>query len=393
MTGECPGQTETSLWLAPTFSQIVRSPLALPACYISEGIGSLEELVLGIGAVLSGEVALLVAAALLMPYAAAGERTPRLLGRCVRLTLWATTSLVVLGLAEQAIELFVHSHRLVGNLQALAIALYVAWLVWMWMRSAARYLGAAEGPGWEPRWPRCEACGYRLTGLTAADRCPECGLPVAQSLPDSRRPPAFALAQSRLQRIPAFLRTFAGVLFDRRFFRRLAIDGGHPAARRFAVWVCVLVVPVTFVSAWAVATALGVADWPPDLDDVREFACDAALPWAVSVPALLCLLGLLGLTGTLIGPRPMARSATVVWHWSAWVLPVVLSSALGLVCCGWLLDTDSHYLSTPVNLLAFGRVDLAAIFAAACLVIPLLMLTVAFVRLWQATRQTRFASG
>src|SRR5687767_13725292 len=32
---------------------------------------------------------------------------------------------------------------------------------------------------WQPGEPDCRRCGYRLSGLVAADRCPECGREVS----------------------------------------------------------------------------------------------------------------------------------------------------------------------------------------------------------------------
>ena len=46
-------------------------------------------------------------AVILMPYAANGERTRLLIGRCVKLTLWVPSSLVVYGLALQTRIFFV----------------------------------------------------------------------------------------------------------------------------------------------------------------------------------------------------------------------------------------------------------------------------------------------
>lgn len=38
----------------------------------------------------------------------------------------------------------------------------------------------------QPDWLLCERCGYRLDGLDRDDPCPECGRPIASSLPANR---------------------------------------------------------------------------------------------------------------------------------------------------------------------------------------------------------------
>jgi len=39
----------------------------------------------------------------------------------------------------------------------------------------------------------CEGCGYRLKALSRQGSCPECGKPIAQSIDQHRRPPAWEL--------------------------------------------------------------------------------------------------------------------------------------------------------------------------------------------------------
>ncbi len=50
----------------------------------------------------------------------------------------------------------------------------------------------------QPDWLLCERCGYRLDGIDSALPCPECGMPIAESLPARR-------AGSAWQRRPGFL--------------------------------------------------------------------------------------------------------------------------------------------------------------------------------------------
>jgi len=60
----------------------------------------------------------------------------------------------------------------------------VAWFLWGVFRS----LGADRPTTPIGRPPRCEACGYNLTGAVMDGRCPECGEPVVLSLGPGVRP-------------------------------------------------------------------------------------------------------------------------------------------------------------------------------------------------------------
>jgi len=89
----------------------------------------------------------------------------------------------------------------------------------------------------------CEACGYAVTGLTAAGNCPECGCPIADSLPANRRPTPMAAA-GILTRISGFVRTLMRSLLELSFFKYVAVHGDeYGAARRFAVWMALFPSP------------------------------------------------------------------------------------------------------------------------------------------------------
>jgi hypothetical protein len=79
----------------------------------------------------------------------------------------------------------------------------------------------------------CETCGYRLTGLPTDGRCPECGAPVADSLPSHRAPSAWEHA-ARWACVGAFVLTTANILLrPGKFFRHLSIHGRRKAAGMF----------------------------------------------------------------------------------------------------------------------------------------------------------------
>ncbi len=80
----------------------------------------------------------------------------------------------------------------------------------------------------------CEFCGYTLTGLSTGGRCPECGRPIADSLPQGRAPAAWEEV-APTGNLGRFFRTSAAVLFHpRRFYRTLATRRPSPRARTFA---------------------------------------------------------------------------------------------------------------------------------------------------------------
>lgn len=55
----------------------------------------------------------------------------------------------------------------------------------------------------------CETCGYELTGLAPKGLCPECGTPIAQSLPTLRGPTRWEERAS----LASFIITSAAILF------------------------------------------------------------------------------------------------------------------------------------------------------------------------------------
>lgn len=206
--GRSPGQNDDLPLPGPTLSQIARSPLAaaLNAWEAGSGGELLAQILIGMSAYI---VLVLVLAVLLMPVAAAGEKKRYRYARCVKLTLWAMTSILPLGLALNAIELIyatpelTYQERLTRTMNPAmgvpavdeklhtwwrwTIAVYALVFLWIWLRSAWRYPGTTEGPAWPPRRPTCRQCHYQLTGLTPEDRCPECGTPVADSLATRKR--------------------------------------------------------------------------------------------------------------------------------------------------------------------------------------------------------------
>ena len=67
-------------------------------------------------------------------------------------------------------------------LAVLVQGVVVGWWFLVLYRSAQQYAGPPDGPGWERRRPTCLKCGYIISLLPLAGKCPECGHPVRDSL-------------------------------------------------------------------------------------------------------------------------------------------------------------------------------------------------------------------
>jgi len=81
----------------------------------------------------------------------------------------------------------------------------------------------------------CESCGYILTGLPRDSHCPECGRPLAESLPELRQLPDWEREDDGRHEDVRFWRTSAAVLFHpSRFYRSLATRVDRKRSRLFA---------------------------------------------------------------------------------------------------------------------------------------------------------------
>lgn len=71
-----------------------------------------------------------------------------------------------------------------------------------------------------PRAPnlQCESCGYDIRGLASADRCPECGTRVAESMPERR----IGTPWQRGRGLAAYFSTLTGAIFQPSSLLRIA---------------------------------------------------------------------------------------------------------------------------------------------------------------------------
>lgn len=396
VAGKAAWQEEGLAADAPTFSQLVRTPLAVTVWGVADEVRSTTDLLVGIGVLAVAELSLVALAACLMPFIAAGEASWRLFGRCYRLALWASGSVLILGLALQAVEVCDRADVLDdSDVFAILVGfLYLAWVVWIWLRSGLRYGGAAAGPGWERRRPLCEACGYALTGLTRRDRCPECGSPVADSLPEGRQPSAYAAAGSMLGRAGGLLATIPAAMGGRGFFQRLSVLHQYASARRFAIWVCVLG-GLSFSAVRALGWGLLFdIDWHPL---VQGPCTGGALvvfvaEWVAVGIVLLALLGFAIVCGFRRRTARPGSDLVAKCYSGAWLVALATTAGLAWILLEWL----EGVLPLPRLVRPWGiaGVETELVMAFVVLGGSLAVVGVLFWhRMSRAMRDTRFANG
>ena len=387
-----PEELGQSLFPVPTLGEILRGPLALLAGIVAEvdlsGPRGSMELTQIVTLTLLAELGLVLSAVLLMPFIAAGERTRRLLGRTIKLVLWASTSLVVLAVAIQV--LLVRDPNAFGDWSMqLTIALYCAWVMWLVIRGGSRYAGPAEGPAWERASPLCVACGYGLTALPCDSACPECGQAIGESLPEFRSPSPLA-AGNRVGRLSALPVTYWRACGAGGFTSGCRPATALPAARRFAVWIAavtsalLLGLAICGINLYCVATHQPLETHWHDLPGVFLAGIWLAL-------GLLGLIGLAALVVSRFGWRPLhvrpSRLSTGPPGCRRWRVSILAAGA----AITWLLERP--FFSYYVNIPQVGRIDLYVVLVSLLIIVPGAVLWRAVAHLVSAVKAVRYANG
>lgn len=390
-TGQTHAQKAGDLWPDPTLSEMFRAPLAEFVLVIKRESESSTFLFEFTTAIVLVELSVLLLAAVLMPFATSGERGLRLYSRCLKLTLWSTTSFMLLALGIQAIDIYEDQiSSLLGiDAEYYIVFAFIALSIWIWLRSASRYAGPPEGPGWQLTMPCCEKCGYILTGLTTEHSCPECGLPVTESMPQNRKPTAYARASNFLTSFPAFWATCYGAILGRGFFKKLAIHNQHRHARRFAIRMCIICGILGYFVWFSTVKLLPIDEI--HLGQTWEFAIISFSACITIIACLLVLLGLLILLVSRFCLRPIKHYSTVIFYCSSWLLPFSIAAAFTLGLSIYLLSMDIARKS--FDLWIFGEVDAAILYVICSWLLPIAIMLIFWHRISKAIQQTRFANA
>ena len=213
------------------------------------------------------EAAPLFLACFSLPWCCDGDDGKSMTRRSFKNSYWATTILIPatvfywvgygLPAGGSGLSLQSLSERVPVATQ-LGLILLAGFLVLrMLLTGTARYVGEAVGPGFAPREPLCGACGYRITGLPVAGRCPECGEPVRDSLPGGKRQPtAWQHHELSWREFVVLIRMQEQIIRSPDFLQTLPVHDGLASGRRFWWGTFLLMLPAMFGAAWGIDAVL-----------------------------------------------------------------------------------------------------------------------------------------
>lgn len=201
---------------------------------------------------------------------------------------------------------------------ALAAGMWASiWVLVVWLR----VLRACAEPGRpQERLARCDACGYDLRGIDLTGRCPECGLPIEESLGPGRRRPTQWEAAAHAAPIRSYVQTVRDVILRPRvFFRSMRAWAPLDTALRFAIVTFTILALVTAIALVRLLPApYGTAD--PAFHVLLGMSVFlAGLAAVVLPPAVVALIG--AVRGDMNRQLPAARAACYL---AAWLIPAVL---------------------------------------------------------------------
>jgi hypothetical protein len=350
------------------------------------------------------EAGIWIGGLLLIPLYAVGEGARRTYVRCVKLLLWSSACQMPIAWLFMHFAFWADTRLYDENWVVSAWVTCELWWLWAVVRLGGRYGGPKEGPRWQDRRPRCEACGYSLVSLQTDGRCPECGIPVAESLPERRRPPAFATARGLLRRFVGFWETTWQAMSARRFARGLAVWRDHRAGRVYVLIICLLVgliAAATGIGVYAIAVEFPSPEqpgvWLGEFRPSTVFAyssglvavtlicaiCGTAIPavWMLKTGVFLCHFGF----------RDMADRVVILYYSTAWLLvPILLAIGGGWASYG-IVETWGPFQSFRVA--EDTWIDWEAVLWIAFQIPAAATLLMSFLRIRVMLRHTRYANA
>lgn len=369
-----------------SFSDVVLSPLAVMVQYFARRANHWDNLLLPLGYYAIFVVSLILVSIVFWPWVTTGERLRSLFGRSAKLVLWSSTVVVPIGLYVQ----FRQTHDpiyYIGYLDDFYLP-YAILMALLTLRGAGRYAGNTQPQQPPPnRYWHCDQCGYSLHGLDRDTNCPECGQPIRESLPGYRRSSLYARATNRLKAFAAFFATARQAIFSKTFFKKLAVGGQLPKARRFAFY-CAAIAPLIFIIIMKILSLLWIRLFhlPPERFDTP------IMDWIVILVYITIAIFILMINGLTIlfcafwtrTFRRLDKTTTAACYGLTGMplFPAALGSALFI----WNVASFKSNLSGFPELLVQRPIYLTA---------ALLPLTIWFLSLWRTLRgirQTKFAN-
>jgi hypothetical protein len=222
-----------------------------------------------------GELALVLLGTLLMPYAAGGDGALSAWKRSVKNVYWSTAAFMPAALAWALLflsarweaHLTVRSYLpcepkgILGWILTLVGAVLMPCTVVLFLRSLVvgtrRRSGQVADSASSTQLARCDECGYLLRGLSLETKCPECGLPVRDSLEGGRRKTdAWQERELESRGFVLLIHMQWAVLRGSAVFRRIPVQRGIDAARHFwwGTWIFMVVCLLALLRGAAACT-------------------------------------------------------------------------------------------------------------------------------------------
>ncbi len=342
------------------------------------------------------QVVVLILATVAMPWCGGGDSAGSVWRRSVKNAYWSTTIVIPIAVVIAAVRIawqagWWDEESDLGETTLLALILAavivpIVLFVRMLIVGAGRYVGEPAGPAFGPREPRCDDCGYLIVHLPIETSCPECGLPVRDSLPGGRRQPTgWQRNERRARAVLELLRTQWLVLRGTDFFRQLPVHEGLAAARHFW-WATFLLVELMVLGLLKLREVIGITDWDVPVMGMAALAA-AVIPFALQAAMTFAAAHWAQLY---YGIRDYRISAIVCYYAAPLMWPVILVLLLGTLL---LMEPTKSSLAfsfrVPIVGLSLDGVELVVLLM---LLLAMVALVFWWLRVCTALRVVRYAN-